>query len=211
MSRITLLSSEMPDLLPMTDRSPGIHLSDIINDLSIKLGHYKPSPLNMARLQLGNAFEWALIERWMRHYPKRYARVGEMCHDGIYVTGDVFDKQLWRPAEMKCTFQGAVHTPEEFENKVGYVKYRWQACAQAKVMRSDSAVIPIVHPLGDYKAHREPLYREWEERYSQRDIDGNWDNLARHRDEMVRSSERWRRISLGEDRNEIDAELSGDF
>ncbi len=208
MSIIRLLSAEMPDLLPMLDRSPGIHLSDIINDISISLGHYKPTPLNMARLQLGNAFEWALIERWLRHYPGRYARVGEMHRDGIYVTGDVFDKELWRPAEAKCTFQSAVHTPDEFRNKTGYLKYRWQACAQAKVMRSDSAVIPIVHPLGDYKAHREPLYREWEEQYSRKEINDNWNMLSRHRDEMIRSSERWRRIANGEDRATIDAEES---
>lgn len=190
----------------MRDRSPGIHLSDIIGDIAIKLGHYRPTPLNMAQLQLGNTFEWALIERWMRHYPGRYVRVGERELDGIYITGDVFDKDLWRPAEAKFTFQAAVHTPEEFNNKTGYLKYRWQACAQAKVMRSDSATIPILHPRGDYRDHPEPLYREWEERYSKRELDDNWDRLRSHRDEMIKSSERWRRIANGEDRITIDAE-----
>lgn len=197
----------MPDLLPMLDRSPGIHLSDIIGDISVKLGHYKPSPLNMAQLQLGSTFEWALIERWMRQYPKRYVRIGERECDGIYVTGDLFDKLLWRPAEMKFTFQSAVHTPRDFANKVGFIKYRWQACAQAKVMRSDSAVIPILHPLGDYKENRHPLYHEWEERYTKREIEENWDRLREHRDEMIQTSERWRRIAMGEPRELIDREM----
>lgn len=196
----------MPDLLPMLDRSPGIHLSDIIGDIAVKLGHYKPSPLNRAQLQLGNAFEWALIERWLRTYPDRYVRVGERELDGIYVTGDVFDKDLWRPCEAKCTFQSAVHTPEQFDSKLGYLKYRWQGCAQAKVMRSDSAVFPILNVLGDYREHREPLYREWEERYSRAEIEGNWDRLRSHRDDMIKSSERWRRIANGEDRLTIDLE-----
>lgn len=206
MSKVTLLSSTMPDLLPMLDRSPGIHLSDIINDISIRLGHYKPSPLNMARLQLGQAFEWAMIERLLRHYPGRYTRVPERCLDGIYITGDLFDKSLWRPLEFKLTWQAAVDTPAEFANKTGFDKYRKQACAQAKVMRSDSAVIPILHPSGDYKSRREPLYREWEERWTQAEIDRNWNNLCEHRDEMVKSSERWRRIADGEDRATIDLE-----
>lgn len=206
MSKITLLSTTMPDLLPMLDRSPGIHLSDIINDISIRLGHYKPTPLNMARLQLGNAFEWAMIERLLRHHPGRYTRVPERYLDGIYITGDLFDKSLWRPNEFKMTWQGAVDTPAEFANKTGFDKYRKQACAQAKVMRSDSASIPILHPSGDYKSRREPLYREWEERWTQAEIDRNWDNLLQHRDEMIASSERWRRIADGEDRATIDLE-----
>lgn len=206
MSKITLLSSTMPDLLPMRDRSPGIHLSDIINDISIKLGHYKPTPLNMARLQLGNAFEWAMIERLLRHHPGRYTRVPERYLDGIYITGDLFDKDLWRPNEFKMTWQSAAHTPAEFENEQGFWKYRVQACAQAKVMRSDSASIPILHPMGDYREHREPLYREWEERWTTSEVDKNWSNLTRHRDEMISSSERWRRIADGEDRAMIDLE-----
>lgn len=206
MSRITLLSTEMPDLLPMLDRSPGIHLSDIINHISISLGHYKPTPLNIARAQLGSTFEWAMIERLLRHYPGRFTRVPERYLDGIYITGDLFDKSLWRPHEFKMTWQSAAHTPAQFDNEQGFWKYRTQACAQAKVMRSDSAVIPILHAMGDYREQREPLYREWVERWSQREIDKNWDKLRDHRDEMIASSERWRRIADGEDRATIDAE-----
>jgi len=190
----------------MLDRSLGIHLSDIINDISIKLGHYRPTPLNMARLQLGQTFEWAMIERLLRHYPGRFTRVSERRLDGIYITGDLFDKSLWRPNEFKMTAQSAVNTPAEFDAKTGFVKYRMQACAQAKLMRSDSATIPILHAWGDYRGQPEPLYREWEERWTQSEIDRNWGNLCQHRDEMIASSERWRRIADGEDRATIDAE-----
>lgn len=206
MSTITLLSSTMPDLLPMLDRSPGIHLTDITTDLAIKMGHFKPSPLNMARLQLGNALEWAIIERMLRHDPKRYVRIGERELDGIYITGDIFDKRLWVPNEIKLTWQSLKSRPDEVESATGFWMRRAQVCAQAKVMRADRGVIPIVHIMGDYKKQREPAYREWEERWSKQEVDNNWDNLQRHRDEMIQTSERWRRIAMGEDRAKIDLE-----
>lgn len=206
MSRLTLLSSEMPDLLPMVDRSPGIHITDIINDIAVRLGHYKPSPLNMARLQLGQAFEWAIIERLRRHDPQRYVRIPEQQKDGVFVTLDALDRHLWAPIEVKATWKSVLNTAAEIESSTAYWNRRTQLCAQAAVMRSETGILPVLSINGNNRDDRAPAYREWQEEWSRREVQGNWDKLLAHRDEMVRLSSRWKRIALGEDRTMIDME-----
>lgn len=214
MSTVTLLSSIMPDLLPMQDRSPGIHLSDIINDLSIRQGHYSPSPLNMARAQLGNALEWAMIERLMRHEPGRYIRLPEVEKDGVYCTLDLVDRlgdptrRLRRPNEFKLTWQTLVDDPDLARgissdggvgNK-GFWKYETQACAQALVIGAEEAALPVTHMMGDYRKDRAPAYREWLYQWTRMERQRNWDKLLRHRDRMIAESDEWRRIAMGGER-----------
>lgn len=197
----------------MVDRSPGIHLTDIINDIAIRLGHYRPSPpssLNMARLQLGQAFEWAIIERLRRHDPHRYVRIPEREMDGVYVTLDAFDRHLWAPTEVKTTWKSVLNTAAEIESSTAYWNRRTQLCAQAAVMRSETGILPVLSINGDNRSDRAPAYREWQEEWSRREVQSNWDKLMAHRDEMVRLSSRWKRIALGEDRAVIDAELCGE-
>lgn len=43
--RATLIADTIPDLLPSLDRAPGIHVSDVIQDLCISLGYYTESTI----------------------------------------------------------------------------------------------------------------------------------------------------------------------
>lgn len=198
MSTVALLSSTMPDLLPMQDRSPGIHLSDIINDLSIRQGHYAASPLNMARAQLGCALEWAMIERLMRHHPGRYIRLPEVEKDGVYCTLDLLDRHLRSPHEFKLTWQSLSSGP----GSKGFWKYETQLCAQSHVINSDRGVLPVTFTMGNYRDDRSPAFREWEYIWEMEERQRNWDKLLRHRDRMIAESDEWKRIAMGGERYE---------
>lgn len=192
MTRIRLLSSEMPDILPMRNRSPGIHLSDIIGDMCLIQGLYQKSDPNMVRLQLGNALEWAMIQRLQRHDPDRYAHFPETERDGIYITLDLLDRRLWRPNEFKLTDLSSSIQPGDPK----FWKYETQVCAQSFAIGSQEGVVPVVHQRGNYKDVRDPVYHEWELAWSRDELRSNWDKLLRHRDRMLKS-EYWKRIEQG--------------
>jgi len=92
MSRVTLLSARFPDLLPMRGRSPGVHVSYVIQGICVRLGYFdEHKDLSTAWAQLGQAHEQAIINRLTRHYPGRYHVPGELECDGIYLTPDLED------------------------------------------------------------------------------------------------------------------------
>lgn len=93
MARITLLSTRFPDLLPARGRSPGVHVSDVIRGLCLRLGYFdEHRDLSTAWAQLGQAHEQAIINRLKRHYPRgRYVIPGERQCDGLYLTPDLLD------------------------------------------------------------------------------------------------------------------------
>lgn len=207
--KATLISSIMPDILPMRGRSPGIHLSDIIRDLSIRQGHFKDGPLNMARANLGNALEWGLIERLMRQYPNRYMRIPEIERDGIYVTCDLADRHLRRPNEFKLTWMSS---GKQEPGSKGFWKYEMQLGAQAHLLGSDTGVLPVVFAMGDYAKQREPQYREYEYYWRRAERERLWkETICRHRDRMVEQSEYWRRVADGADRADLDVETASRY
>lgn len=93
MARVTLLSTRFPDLLPARGRSPGVHVSDVIRGLCVRLGYFdEERQLSVAWAQLGQAHEQAIINRLKRHYPHgRYVIPGELQCDGLYLTPDLLD------------------------------------------------------------------------------------------------------------------------
>jgi hypothetical protein len=92
LARVTLLSARFPDLLPMRGRSPGVHVSDVIRGICVRLGYFdEHKDLSTAWAQLGQAHEQAIINRLTRHYPGRYEIPGELECDGLYLTPDLVD------------------------------------------------------------------------------------------------------------------------
>lgn len=207
--KATLISSVMPDILPMRGRSPGIHLSDIIRDLSIRQGHFQDGPLNMARANLGNALEWALIDRLMRQYPNRYMRIPEIERDGIYVTCDLADRMERRPNEFKLTWMSS---GKQGPGSKGFWKYEMQLAAQAHLLGSGVGILPVVFNNGDWAKNRAPQYREYEYRWARAEREKIWkDVLCAHRDRMIVQSDYWRKVADGVDRMELDAERLSEY
>src|ERR1044071_3061014 len=91
---VSLISAQMEDLLPMTNRTQGVvHLSEIIHDLSVRLGYYEPGDADITRFQFGSALEHAIKDRYRLQYPGRYVELGELEHDGVFCTPDLFDTE----------------------------------------------------------------------------------------------------------------------
>jgi hypothetical protein len=180
-ANITLLSSEIPNLLPSRDRSPGLHHSDVLSDLCVSLGHYPKSELSMSRLQLGLAFEDVIADRYARHDPGRYFRPGEMDIDGLPITLDLFDCKRNGPDELKLTWMSSAHPPTSEK----FLRYRWQVMSQCIASHSNRGRRHVGHINGDYKNFAVD-YRVWEEVFSAQELDDHRTMILRHRDRMLR-------------------------
>lgn len=107
-------SSIFPDLLPMTGRSPGIHVSDVIARLK---GYDVVAPTNeqLGRMQLGCALEWAIIKRYALHDKRISDDCGELEKGGIFGTPDgrIVSTHCYRDriVEIKLTWMRAPSIP----------------------------------------------------------------------------------------------------
>lgn len=199
---VTLLSDQMPDLLPMQGRSPGLHLSDVINDLSIIQGHYQRPDANdphldhkqkvlAARFAIGNTFEWAMIQRMKLDNPDRYWQCGELPgFDGLVCTPDIVDKWHWRPDEFKFTWESLryAQTPEQVLTSEKFWKRKTQLAYQALCLGTNEGTLPIMHPMGDYSYGElgGPAYRQWLWQWTKQELIDNRDRLLSHRDTMIK-------------------------
>lgn len=181
MSEISLISTEIPNLLPSRDRSPGIHHSEVLSDLCVRLGHYEKSEMSMSRVQLGLAFEDIIADRYSRHWPDRYFRPGELEIDGLPITLDLADSSRYGPDELKFTWLSSKHAPDSEK----FLRYKWQVMSQCIAMGSRVGRRHVGHVNGDYKSF-EVDYRVWEEVFSPLELDSHRTMILRHRDRMLR-------------------------
>lgn len=205
MSNIRLLSADLPDLLPQLHRSAGWHVSDVIRDLCIRLGHYdEHSTLSHTRMQLGRVVEWALISMYQLEFPGRYEVLGELSLDDLYGTPDLYDCELQRPHEFKFTFRSSndyghtcevghtapddhpIHGEKFWRDRVQLKAYMEMLRAMDMLPRCDG-VLELLHVRGDYKGI-EVDHNVWEVGCSERELANNWDRLLQHRETMIREA-----------------------
>lgn len=185
MAEIELISTSLPDLLPMQNRSPGLHVTDIIKDLCIRRGYFEAGELNMNRLQFGCAVEDMISLRYSQQYPGRYIQLGELTLDGIHGTSDLWDCLLDEPNEFKATWQSSRHDPRDPNSASKFFYPRMQLGSYAKMTDSTSGVLTRVHPMGDWKGF-EVHVRSWRFKWSDREVNTMWDIIRNHRDLMER-------------------------
>lgn len=187
MGEIRLVAEGLPDLLPMLHRSPGVHVSHVINDICIRLKHYTPDDPEesddgggrLTRMGLGSAWEWALIQRYERHWPGRYVVLGELERDGLYGTPDLFDTEETAVHEMKATWMSTARGA----NDVKFWKYWRQLQAYCAMLGVTKGVLHVVYVNGNYKFGTPgslPRYRVWECEWSKEEIERSWASLVRH-------------------------------
>jgi hypothetical protein len=181
MSEIELIGTEIPNLLPSRDRSPGLHHGDVLSDLCVRLGHYEKSELSMSRLQLGLAFEDIIADRYAQHDPGRYFRPGELEIDGLPITLDLADCRRYGPDELKLTWISSSHAPDSEK----FLRYRWQVMSQCLAMGCNRGRRHVGHINGDYKNFTVD-YRVWEETFTRLELDDHRTMILRHRDRMLR-------------------------
>lgn len=195
MGDILLIRDGMPDLLPMLHRSPGVHISQIIHYMCVKLGHYAAREpgvgFNHAQLELGNAFEHAIVQRMHLAYPEQYAQLGELECDGLFGTPDLVNLEHDIIEELKCTWMSASRDVEEDK----FWRYWVQIQAYLYMMSKLTGtwwLVGRLHVLfvnGDYKDRNGkysasgqggPVYRVWQQRFTVQELQENWRLLVNH-------------------------------
>lgn len=182
MSKIRLLSNTMPELLPMTDRSPGIHVSDVIRDLCLQLGHFKVKDGNVldpAWAELGSALEYAIVQRFDLEYPGRYVQPGELERDGLYGTPDLVNVDDWSIEEIKLAWMSSNHAPDSDK----FWRYWVQVKAYCWMIESEIGRLHVCHVNGDYRSPG-PVYRAWEQRFTEAELAENWAMLLTRAERM---------------------------
>lgn len=163
------------DLEPKTDRSPGLHGSDLIKHV---LMHWDPKRFGGEVTEetrqawlVGFAFEemvGAALARIASRGSKDITQL-EIEKEGVYWTIDCFDFSTWRVREYKST---------EMSSKWPLNNYRfWHWVIQVKaycyVADTKEAELYALFMRGDYKEKRKDL-KGWLLRFSERELEENW-------------------------------------
>lgn len=209
MGDIMLIHEGMPDLLPMMGRSPGMHVSDIIYNIAVRLGYLKgPADdsgddeafVPNAHMGLGSALEHAIIHRFALDEPGRYLQIGELERDGLFGTPDLVDLEDWILIEIKLTWMSSRHDPDSQK----FWRYWVQVMAYCIMLETNVARLHVCHVMGDYKGSG-PIYRIWERRFSNQELAENWRMLVSHGRAMARDRQddgtEEERMAMGADRD----------
>lgn len=185
-----------PDFLPM-ERSgdPLSHVSVVVNDLCVRLGHLPPrdpsaeqsaTPDRQAYWELGNSFEEGIVlgltamgrtSRLMQSDPDRFIRPGPLELDGLTGNPDLLDLQEEAVLEVKLTKISSRHDPESEK----FWKYWAQGKSYAKMMGWRTVILHIGHINADYNRDNiDPHYNVWRWDFSDQQLDENWAMIRNH-------------------------------
>lgn len=194
---VSLLSSGIPNLLPSRDRSPGIHHSDVLSDLLTREGYYAPrDPWSVSGIpehtltimQLGQAFEDILVDRYRRHYGPRYYQPGELEIDGLPITLDLADTLYHGPDEIKYTRLSSRHLPTSDEFMRFQMQIKSQCIAmEPKTLSLLTGRLHICHAMGSYD-YKNPAvhFNVWKCGFTRAELEIHRTRILRHRDRMLR-------------------------
>lgn len=182
-------SSTFPDLLPMTGRSPGIHVSDVIARLK---GYDNTAPTNaqLGRMQLGCALEWAVKWRFIQDPRDVICTIDELEKDEIYGTPDGViclsddnsfnDPTSDRIVEIKLTWMRAPPIPADasydsstlFDEKF----FAWRTQLMAYCYMYGTAHGRLIAAF--VYANGECDWRDWSVDFDRADLVKNWAMIA---------------------------------
>lgn len=185
-----IVATGIPDLLPMArSGAANRHISAIIRSLCIKLGHFEDdsaesTPRESVRRQtmweLGSTFEdaliSALIDRYIKNDPNRYARIGELTKNGLIGTVDLVDLTDWAVLEIKLTWMSSRHDAHSEK----FWKYWVQLKAYCMMLGTRLGRLHVCHINGNYRDDRGPVYNVWEDEFTKQELEENWLMLTRH-------------------------------
>lgn len=186
-----LIARGIPELFPMKrGGDPRSHVSYIVRDLCLKLGHFEssddPNP-NPNLMELGSTFEDLvadkLAERYARNDPDRYARPGELELDGLIGTMDLMDMFDWAVIEVKLTKMSSRHDIESDK----FWKYWVQLQAYCKMIGTRRGRLHIGFINGDYRG-LEVDYQVWEDEFTDDELNANWRMLVSHHKLLMRAA-----------------------
>ena len=157
------------------DRSPGVHLSDIIGDMARELFNMGQRVDAPDLLQFEKGFVWERV--LSRAFGDGLAeRVGEIECDGIACSPDgisVGGDGTVVVEEYKCTSMSSNKTPEDI--------WRWkmQAAGYCHVVGTTVAIFRVFNIQGDYKNFG-PTYNVWRLEFTEAEVEDHWQSIVAH-------------------------------
>lgn len=165
---------------------PRDHVSFILNDLALKLGHYHRNderPENL--MKMGQIFEdatrVALARRYAHIDPKRYVVVGEMQKDGVIGNPDLYDTLDNRIHEIKLTNKSSRHDIESDK----FWSYWEQLKCYCVLAGTNRGGLHICFLRGDYRG-LEMDYQYWEDEFTPQQLFETWRMMTTHREVLYR-------------------------
>lgn len=186
-----LIADSIRELLPMK-RSPGNHVSEIINRLCVKLGKWEDDGSRPAQIQLemGNCMEdalgRALAERFHRDQPGRYIHGFELEKDRITGNADLIDTVDFVVEECKLTKRSIRHDIEDDK----FVHNWWQLQAYCHMLGTNTGRLHLTFVNGNYKYPDQPgfdeylsgwQYRCYEDTWTDKELANIWRMITGHR------------------------------
>lgn len=163
----------------LAPRTPGRHVSGVINYLSRSLGrrdnHFTLIDLEHFAL-LGRVFEVVLSQTMFK--PPRYERLGEIERDGIIGSPDAFDCVDGKVVEMKCTWTSS--STDIIEKR----EYFWQLMSYCYMTECTEAILAVLYICGDWKPPV-PCLRQYNITFTQAELRQNWEMILRNSDDAA--------------------------
>lgn len=160
------------------ERTPGLHLSDILDDLEYTL--FRDANYNYSwELEWSAAlgFVWervikahivnALVETGELFSP------GEIEYEGVLMTPDGYNVAENCLEEWKFTWKSSRRVLEEFH------RYLWQVKAYCKALDFDTVNLRIMHVMGNYRGTG-PQVRGLKIQFTERELKENWDMIRNY-------------------------------
>ncbi|MFA5186648.1 MAG: hypothetical protein WC551_09250 [Patescibacteria group bacterium] len=157
------------------DRSPGIHLMDIIKDMShelFKTGTNMGAP-DFLQFEKGFVWERALSRAFGDGLA---SRPGEIICDGIACSPDgitVDDEGNLVVEEYKCTTMSSSKSPEAIWT------WKMQAMGYCHAVGVNVAIFRVFYLMGDYKGMK-PVYVVWRLEFTDNEVEDAWMSIVNH-------------------------------
>lgn len=179
------------------DRSPGLHLSDVIKSIMVDIDpktYASGKPMNMASVEVGFSFE-VMLEQAFVARRMDIVRIGEVEKDGILMSPDGLDagdpptleefkstKKSCRETPWPCDLHADIHEDcrycrKEFGPK--FLSWLLQIKSYCYALGVTHARLRALFLDGDYGENRMPLLRTWGMVFTQRELDEHWRYILR--------------------------------
>lgn len=165
------------------ERSPGIHLSDVLRFINTSVGRDKSGSGWKREPTQGTGLLWEIILS-KAFSEEIYPRIGEVEKDGIIGTPDGFDPSHWELLEAKCTWRSSGRPITDFWDWVQQIK------SYCYMLGTHRAVLRVLYLNGDYR-HSGPEYRVYKLVFKPHELRETWDMILNNRDQMIKNG--WKR------------------
>lgn len=147
----------------------------------IDLSEESATPLVVRRIY-EHAFTRALNEGWQASHSE-VVKPGEVTVDGIHCTPDGANTRLRATEEWKCSWASARHSLDE-----AHPDWMMQIPGYCRALGLNVGILRVFHVNGYYENSRmgKPVARFYRLRWSDEELEENWEQIRAHRDVMAR-------------------------